>query len=116
MRTHQFPILLISLAITSCSQASAAMPDPANDVNCSVLAFYFKGLGEPTGAKPSQQQSLARVHGWYSRKVQEISQEKGAEAVLSRAGPVLETVKKDPLAMRDAHMACAKRAIGEGLH
>jgi hypothetical protein len=103
------------ILLAACSQASAATPDTSNDIDCSVLAFYFDGLAGHTGAPPSQKRATAAVHSWYSVKVQRISQERGAHAVLSRAGPVLEAVKQDPMNMRDAHKACAFRAVNEGL-
>lgn len=115
MRTHRFLFAPLVLAIAACGQASAATPDPTNDVDCSVLAFYFKGLGEHTGAPAAQQRSLDKVHGWYAVKLQAINQAQGPAAIQARGEPLLEAVKKAPLSMTDAHMACAKRAIGEGL-
>jgi hypothetical protein len=115
MRTCQSLFVPIALATASCSQASAVTPDPRNDVDCSVLAFYFNGLGQHRGAPASVQRSLAKVDGWYVQKVQVLTQGRGIDPVRSRVEPRLEAVKKDPMNMRDAHMACAKRAIAEGL-
>jgi hypothetical protein len=115
MRIRHWLVVPAASALAACGQASAAAPDTSGDIDCSVLAFYFNGLAEHTGAPPSQRRATQAVHEWYSIKVQKISREEGATAVLSRAGPVLETVKRDPMKMRDSHKACAVRAVSEGL-
>jgi hypothetical protein len=115
MRIYDWLVVPAASALAACAQASAAAPDTSSDIDCSVLAFYFNGLAEHRGAPLSQRRATQAVHEWYSIKVQKISREKGADAVLSRAGPLLETTKQDPMKMRAANTACADRALNEGL-
>jgi len=104
-----------SAGLAACSQANAATPDPSQDIDCSVVAFYFSGLAEHRGVEPAQKRALAAVHKWYSKKVQAIAKDEGANGVLTRAGPVLEAVKRDPMNMRDELAACTDRAVNDGL-
>ena len=111
-------ILLVALAsvgLTACGRANAATPDVSQDVDCSVVAFYFTGLAQQMRVEPTQQRAVAAVHDWYSARVRAMASQEGANEVLSRAGPILEAVKRDPVNMRDEMAACTDRAVNEGL-
>jgi len=108
-------VALASVGLTACGQANASTPDVSQDVDCSVIAFYFTGLAQQMGVNPTEQRAVAAVHAWYSTRVRAIASE-DANEVLSRAGPILEAVKRDPANMRDEMAACTDRALNEGLH
>lgn len=106
-----FAIACLS-ALAACGSASASTLDPSDDLHCSVVAFYFKGLAEHKGAPADQLRATAVVDGWYAAKVREIAPTrwKDLDASLTEMAPILEAVKADPMAASDEHMACAKRA------
>jgi hypothetical protein len=108
-------IALTSAGLGGCAQASAATVDVSRDIDCSVVVFYFNRLAAQQGAEESQQRALNAVHKWYSLKVQAAAKTRGADHVLHRAGPILESVNQNPMSMRDELAACASRAVKEGL-
>ncbi len=103
-------VLLALASLGACSQAAASPVDPANDLHCSVVAFYFSGHPVTKAAPQDQQVAVKRVFDWYSIKVRALAAESGGDSVLSTAAPVLEAVKKDHLAHREHLLACANRA------
>src|SRR5688572_30180343 len=90
-------LTLASACLVACAQASAANPDPSQDIDCSVVTFYFSGLAKHEGAEAAQQRALSAVSKWYAAKVETLAKQNGANQVLNRAGPLLEAVKRDPM-------------------
>lgn len=104
----------LSALAAGCGQAEAANPDPTRDIDCSVVAFYFKGLAEKDGAPQEQRRSTAAIHEWYALKLREIRIQRGdTQSVLAEAAPILEAVKRDPLAALDELEACTDRAVSD---
>lgn len=107
-------ILCASLALAGCGRAEAAGPDPARDVDCSVLAFYFARHAERSGAPADQAHGARALHLWYSERIQAIALRRGnGDGVLAEAAPVLAAVNADPRGMLDEYSACAERAFAE---
>ena len=101
--------------LSGCGQASAATIDPADDVHCSVIAFYFHGFAEHHGLPAYQQKAAKGVHDWYAAKMRLVAKERWGDMAgfEKEAGPLLETVKSDPLAMQDEMVACTARAAAD---
>jgi hypothetical protein len=110
-----FLVVLATSGLLGCAQASAATPDPSQDLDCSVVAFYFNGLAKHKGAAADQHHALSTVNKWYATRLQAIAKKDGVESVLARTGPLLEAVKREPMEMRDELSACTDRALSEGL-
>ena len=114
MRAAYLTILLPAV-LAGCSQAKAATVDPTNDVHCSVLAFYFHGFAKHHQAPDNQVRATKGFHDWYAAKMKKAAGERFKDAAVleKEVGPLLETVKADPLAMRDEMSACADRAAAD---
>ena len=112
---HALIAAAASTIAVACSQAVAATPDPSKDLDCSVITFYFSGLAKHRGAEVGEQQALASVFDWYRARVKGEAGAENGDAMLSRAAPILEAVKRDPMNMRDELAACTDRAVREGL-
>lgn len=113
---RQLPATVIaSLLVSGCGQATAATVNPADDVHCSTLAFYFQGLAKHHQAPLVQQRAITGMHEWYAAKLREVAAARWKEKSEAEAeiGPILEKIKSDPLAMRDAMKECALRAQRE---
>ena len=108
-------LLMVAAGLAACSDAKASMPDPARDSDCSVLAFYFNQQAEQSQALPDQKHATRVVHEWYAGKVRRIAAEQwsGMEDLNRELGPVLEAVKRDPMAMTDHYLQCTERAAGD---
>ena len=111
-------LLILMLAFESmaaCSPASAVTIDPKNDVHCSVLTFYFHGLAVHDGASSTQIRAAKGLQDWYAAKLRSLSGGRYADPALMQReiGPVLDTVKANPDAMRDAARACVSRAAAD---
>lgn len=106
------PTLLACVLLSGCGRAQAATIDPANDVHCSVLAFYLHGLAKHEGRPDKQVRATKGLHDWYAAKMRAATGDRLKDpAVLEReVGPLLETVKADPLATREEALACMERA------
>lgn len=119
--TYSFPRLLSILPccilLSGCGQANAVIVDPANDVHCSVVAFYFHGFAKHDGAPKTQQDALRTLHHWYAIKMKIVAGERFKEwaNVEREVGPVLEAIKADPRSMRDELGACTDRAAADPL-
>jgi hypothetical protein len=100
--------------LSGCSEAAGAAIDPASDIDCSVVAFYYSGLAAHEGAPVDQQRATKIVHEWYAAKVRDIAVQSGdPQAVLSKAAPILDVIKHDPKGMAGNLQTCADRAIGD---
>jgi hypothetical protein len=110
-----FLSVLLSIALVGCSQANAKTLDPEKDVHCSVLAFYFHGLGEHRKMPEHQLRPARDLHLWYAAKLQaELGDRNDDPGGFDReVGPLLEIVKADQLAARDELEACASRAASD---
>ncbi len=115
MQAWRMSIVVLVGLLAGCAEASAATPDPSQDIDCSVVAFYFQGLAEHQGAPADQRHATGAVFKWYSARIQTVAKQEGADRVLSQAGPLLEAVKRDPRSMGDELLACTERAVKEGL-
>ena len=107
--------LIIPLtALAACGQANGSLADASSDLHCSVLAFYFSGYAEHSGAPADQRRALASVDNWYGAKVRQLSaQSGGSETMVSEGGQILEALKRDPDAMLDEMTACSARALAD---
>ncbi len=102
------------IALTGCGEASGGVPDASSDLHCSVLAFYFSGYAEHTGAAADQRRALSAVHEWYAAKLRQVAVERGGpDSVLAEGAPVLEQVKHDPQGALDEFQACSNRALAD---
>jgi hypothetical protein len=112
MRLLAVPVLALTL-LGGCGEAGAANVDPADDVHCSVLAFYFHGFAKHQGVPANQLRATKVMHEWYAAKVRDVAVERwgGTDGFQKEIGPLLEAVKKDPKAMADEMVACTDRAI-----
>jgi len=111
-------LLTLMLAVESmaaCSPATAVTIDPKNDVHCSVLTFYFHGLAVHDGASNTQIRATKGLEDWYAAKLRSHSGGRYADPTLLQRelGPVLDTIKANPDAMRDAAKACVSRAAAD---
>jgi hypothetical protein len=108
-------VTIACVLLSGCGRANAAAIDPTDDIHCSVLAFYFHGFAEHHGFPAKQQKAAKGVHDWYAAKMRLVAKERwgGMAGFEKEAGPLLETVKADPLAMRDEMVACTKRAAAD---
>lgn len=103
------------MLLTGCGSANATVVDPASDVHCSVIAFYFHGLARHDSAPLDQQKATKAVHDWYSAKIESVSTEWRRDMARAEReiSPVLDAIKADPRAMLDEMMACTKRAAAD---
>ena len=111
-------ITLLSLAsafLSACASAGAVTVDAKNDVHCSILAFYFHGLAKHERAPEDQIRATKGLHDWYAEKMRASSGERFSDLKIMKAEvePVLETIKADPVAMRDEYSSCADRALAD---
>lgn len=78
------------------------------------MAFYYSGQAEHMGGPADQRRALAGISAWYNVKLRQITIERGGpETVLAEAGPILETVKRDPHATLDEFRVCVGRALAD---
>ena len=102
------------IALAACGQATGSVPDASSDLHCSVLAFYFSGYAEHTGAPADQRRAVAAVHEWYAAKLRRLTTERGRpDLVIAEGAPFLEAVKRDPSAMLDELRVCSDRALAD---
>jgi len=106
---------VLASVLAGCTPAEAITPDASNDVDCSVIAFYFNREAARLGVPEDQQRATAAVHAWYSKRVHEIEAERGLQAIEKRADPLLVRLNRDPASMLPASSACAERAVRAGL-
>ena len=108
-------LLAVCMALTGCGQASAAAIDPRDDIHCSVLAFYFHGFAQHHGMPAAQIKAAQAVHDWYAARMRAVAGERWSDMASfeKETAPVLETIKADPLAMRDEFAACTQRAAAD---
>ena len=106
---------LLLIAVSACNQASAAAPDPAKDLDCSVLAFYFHGYAKHIDAPTHQRHATRMVFEWYAARIREQANARwfGSAAYLADADPLLQAIKRDPRSMHDVYIACSTRAIDD---
>lgn len=104
--------IIACLILSGCGTASAATIDPADDVHCSVVAFYFHGLAKHHGFPDDQQRAAKGIHEWYASKMRQVAVGRwgGMAGFEKEVAPLLETIKSDPLAMRDEMTTCTERA------
>ncbi len=103
------------IGLSACTSASAVSIDPKNDVHCSVLSFYFHGLAKHNQAPSKQVFATKRLQDWYAIKMRsaEGGRYSNPTVMQSEIGPILKTIKADPLSMLDEVKACADRAVVE---
>lgn len=109
------PLAWVRLAplamFAGCAPARGSVPDASNDLHCSVLAFYFAGYAEQSGAPTDQRQGAMAIHEWYAAKAREIAaQRSDPNSALAEMASVLEAVKRDPRSMLDEFSTCTDRA------
>jgi hypothetical protein len=116
IRAYQLILLVLSAGLAACSDAKASLPDPTRDADCSVLAFYFHRQAAESEA-PSHQKHAARVvHEWYAARIRKMAVEarwSGMDDFNREIGPILEAVKRDPMAMTDRYLQCTERAASD---
>lgn len=107
--------IVACMLLIGCGRAAATTIDPADDVHCSVVAFYFQGLTEHAGAPSDQRHAVKALQEWYSAKMRQVAVERwgGLAAAERELAPLLDAVKSDPVAMRDELLACTERAIAD---
>lgn len=105
--------LVACLLLSGCGKANATTVDPADDVHCSVVAFYFHGFAKHHGLPDNQQRAAKGIFDWYSAKMRQVAVKRwgGMAGFEKEVAPLLETIKSDPLAMRDEMTACTERAL-----
>lgn len=114
MRSSMLTLLITCSLLAACSEAAGATIDTTSDVDCSVVAFYYNGLAAHQGAPADQQGATRVIHEWYAAKLRDIVVKTGdAQAVLAKAEPVLNAIKRDPKGMAGNLKNCADRAIGD---
>lgn len=108
-------LLAVCIALAGCGQASAAVIDPADDVHCSALAFYFHGFAEHHKFPAAQINAAKGVHDWYAARMRSVAKERWGDMAgfEKEVAPLLEAIKADPLAMRDEMTACTERAAAD---
>lgn len=112
MRLLATPILACTL-LSGCGKFHAAPLDPADDVHCSVLAFYFHGRAQHEGAPGDHLRATKVMHEWYAARMRGVAAERWGDmsGFEKEVGPILEAVKEDPKGARDEMVVCTKRAI-----
>jgi hypothetical protein len=114
MRLSAGFIIAPLVALAACGQASGSALDPSNDLHCSVLAFYFAGFAQHSGAPADQQRGTAALHEWYASKARElVAQRSDPNAAHAEMGSVLEAIKRDPRSMLDEFSACTDRVAAD---
>ena len=114
MRLTNWVCLAPIIFIAGCAEARGSVPDASNDLHCSVLAFYFAGLAQHSGAPADQQRGTAAVQQWYAAKARELAaQRPDPNAALADMAPILEAIKRDPNSMLDEFSACTDRAAAD---
>lgn len=107
-------ILGLLAILTSCGEASGKTLDPARDLDCSVVAFYFNGLTQQIDMAADEKRAARVLHEWYAAKLRERAVEAGtADTVLREAEPVLEAIKAAPGEATDELSVCAERALAD---
>jgi hypothetical protein len=102
-------------ALCACSNAGASTLDAGEDLDCSVVLFYFKGLAEHLGRPANERHATMVIHEWYGARIRKAAPERWSdeEAMLAEAAPILETIKAEPMAARDELMTCTERAVDD---
>jgi hypothetical protein len=105
----------IVIGLCGCASAYAVTIDSNNDIHCSVLAFYFHGLAKHDGAPDKQVRATKGLQDWYAVKMRAAEGGRYSDPAVmqSEIGPILESVKADPVSMRDKAKACADRAVAD---
>ena len=106
-------VILACVFLGGCGAASAATVDPADDVHCSILAFYFHGLANHQGVAGDQIEATRVLHEWYAARMRVVAADRWSDtaAYEKEVAPLLERIKSDPQAMADEMLACTDRAI-----
>jgi hypothetical protein len=79
-----------------------------------VLAFYFAGFAQHSGAPANQQRGTAALHEWYASKARErVAQSSDPNTARAEMGAVLDAIKRDPRSMLDEYSACTDRAAAD---
>lgn len=105
----------ILIGLCGCTSANAVTIDSNNDIHCSVLAFYFHGLAKHNDAPDDQLRAIKAIQDWYAVKMRSAEGGRYSDPAVmqSEIGPILESVKADPISVRDKAKSCADRAVAD---
>jgi hypothetical protein len=109
----RLPTVALACALAGCTSAHATPLNPADDLHCSVIAFYFQGYAQWSGAPARQIHAAGVIKAWYAGKLREAGVDLGGPDFRSRAEPILNAVKADPKAARAPMVACTDRAVAD---
>jgi hypothetical protein len=115
MRPFICSLLVLAPVLAACTQAQAITPDPDNDIDCSVVAFYFSSEAQRSSAPEDHRRATAALHAWYAKRVQEVAAQRSLPEIEKRADPLLAELNRDSASMREVAASCTERAVREGL-
>lgn len=112
---NAFTCIIGLVFLDACSPASAVTIDPANDIHCSVVSFYFHGLAKHEHAPEIQIRATKGLQDWYAAKMKVATAGRFADLATAKAEtePLLDAINSDPASMRDELLKCAERATAD---
>lgn len=101
MKNLWFAVVTV-FGAAACTSAQASKLDANDDLHCSVATFYISRSDKAMTEAAAR--TLFISSAWYNKQL-------GNKVDLSKATPILEKVKSDPVAARTIAVGCIQRAL-----